>query len=111
MQVELSGFSSSSVVVDAAFHVEAEYLLNSIMQGPAKERLKMQSSNAECVSMWGDKPTPDGYSFTYNKNSSAINVVQKHYKESSVDDVPLTGLDSSLLGRSQGSGTMRFFGV
>ena len=41
----------------------------------------------------------------------AINVVQKHYKESSVDDVPLTGLDSSLLGRSQGSGTMRFFRV
>lgn len=86
MQVEVSGFSSSSVVVEATFHVEAEYLLNSIMQGPAKERLKMQSSNAECVSMWGDKPTPDGYSFTYkvlgmiiiiiiHKNSKSIIVL------------------------------------
>jgi len=35
-----------------------------MMQGPAKERLKIISSNAECVSICGDKPTPQGYSFT-----------------------------------------------
>lgn len=49
MQEELPDLSAS--VVEATFHVETEYLLNSIIQGPAKERLKMQSSNAECVSM------------------------------------------------------------
>jgi hypothetical protein len=40
------------------------YFLNSMMHGPAKERLKIISSNAECVSICGDKPTPQGYSFT-----------------------------------------------
>jgi len=40
------------------------YFLNSMIQGPAKERLKIISSNAECVSICGDKPTPQGYSFT-----------------------------------------------
>jgi hypothetical protein len=35
-----------------------------MMQGPDKERLKIISSNAECVSICGDKPTPQGYSFT-----------------------------------------------
>lgn len=83
MQVEVSGFSSS-VVVEATFHVEAEYLLNSIMQGPAKERLKMQSSNAECVSMWGDKPTPDGYSFTYKVLGMIIIIIIIHKNSKSI---------------------------
>jgi len=48
MQEESPDFSASVV---EAFHVETEYLLNSIIQGPAKERLNMQSSNAECVSI------------------------------------------------------------
>lgn len=49
MQEELADVSA--LVVEATFHVEREYFLNSIIQGPANERLKMQSSNAECVSM------------------------------------------------------------
>lgn len=35
-----------------------------MMQGPAKERLKIKASNAEWVSICGDNPTPGGYSFT-----------------------------------------------
>lgn len=49
------------------------YLLKSIMQGPANERLKMNPSNAEWVSICGDKPTPGGYSLTvsWSKTISA----------------------------------------
>lgn len=44
----------------------SKYLLNSMMQGPANERLKINPSKAEWVSICGDKPTPGGYSLTCN---------------------------------------------
>lgn len=56
--------SSVPLAILGARQLPLGYFLNSIMQGPAKERLKIVYSNAECVSICGDKPTPQGYSFT-----------------------------------------------
>jgi hypothetical protein len=38
--------------------------LNSMMQPPASDSDRIAPENAECVSMWADKPTPGVYSFT-----------------------------------------------
>lgn len=57
-------FSESELEVEISCHALVGYFLNSMMHGPASERLKIGPSNAECVSICGDKPTPGGYSLT-----------------------------------------------